>query len=408
MSTKIFSIVNRGVIFSLLITSVLLSQNWYLQNSNTTVQLKGVQMINQTTGWACGDAGTLLHTINAGTNWTSIILTGSDLHKIVFKDASTGIIVGDNGTVFTTTNSGLNWIPRNSTTSFQLRGAAFAGGSVFYAVGEDGAVIKSTDDGNTWSALASGTTERLLCVSAIDNNIWIGGRNGLMIYSNNGGSTFNLMTNPANDDIKDIQFVNAQIGFAGGSNSAFIFTSNGGANWELRASGIQVGLNGLHFTNELQGWVVGGNGTLYTTNNAGISWTPLQSATNQDLNSIHTFDGLNVWAVGNSGVITTNYSPATSVEIINLNLPNSFFVEQNYPNPFNPSTKIRFGVAEESNIVIEIYNIAGQKLDKIVDEKMSAGHYEVNFDASKLSSGIYFYTVRNKDKHVTKKMTLLR
>lgn len=100
MSTKIISIVNRGVIFSVLITTILFSQNWYLQNSNTAVQLKGVQMINQTTGWACGDAGTMLHTIDAGTNWTSIVLTGSDLHQIVFKDEATGVVVGDNGTIF--------------------------------------------------------------------------------------------------------------------------------------------------------------------------------------------------------------------------------------------------------------------------------------------------------------------
>lgn len=408
MSTNFFSIVNRGVIFSVLITSILLSQNWYLQNSNTTIQLKGVQMIDQTTGWACGDAGTLLHTTNAGTNWTSILITGSDLHQIAFKDAVIGIVVGDNGTVFTTTNSGLNWISKNSSTSAQLRSVTFAGGTTFFAVGEGGVVIKSTDDGNTWTTLTSGTTERLFCVSVIGNNIWIGGRNGLMIYSNNGGSLFSPMTNPASDDIKDIQFINDQIGFAGGSNSAFIYTSNGGTNWELRSTGIQVGLNGLHFVNELQGWIVGGNGTLYATSNAGASWTPLQSATNQDLNSIHTFDGVSLWAVGNAGVVSTNYSAASGIEVIDLNLPKSFFVEQNYPNPFNPSTKIRFGVTESSFIHVEIYNIAGQKVAEPVSTFMSPGAYEVNFNASGLSSGVYIYKITANSISITRKMTLMR
>ena len=408
MSTKIISIVNRGVIFSILITTVLFSQSWYLQNSNSAVQLKGIHMISQTTGWACGDAGTLLHTINAGTNWTSIVLTGSDLHQIVFKDEQTGVVVGDNGTVFTTTNSGLNWVSKNSATSDQLRGAAFAGGTTFYAVGDDGAAIKSTDDGNTWVALTSGTTERLLCVTGVGNNVWIGGRDGLMIYSNNGGSSFNQMTNPANDDIKDIQFINDQIGFADGSNSAFMFTSNGGVNWDLRSAGIQVGLNGLHFVNELQGWVVGGNGTLYATNNAGTSWSPLQSATNQDLNSIHTFDGINLWTVGNSGVISTNYSPATGIERLDLDLPSSFIVEQNFPNPFNPNTKIRFGITGESNVLVEVYNITGQKVAELINEKMSPGFYEVNFNAAQFSSGIYIYTVKTDMNSITRKMTLLK
>jgi photosystem II stability/assembly factor-like uncharacterized protein len=115
------------IIISVMITSLSLAQNWYLQNSNQSNQLKGIQMLSSTEGWACGDAGAMLHTTNAGTNWSLLTLTGADLHQIVFKDASTGIVVGDNGTVFTTTNGGTNWVSKNSGTSLQLRGAAYAG-----------------------------------------------------------------------------------------------------------------------------------------------------------------------------------------------------------------------------------------------------------------------------------------
>ncbi len=178
------------IIISVMITSLTFAQNWYLQNSNQSNQLKGIQMISPTEGWACGDAGSMLHTTNAGTTWSLLTLTGADLHQIVFKDGSTGIVVGDNGTVFATTNGGTNWIAKSSGTSLQLRGAGFAGGSTFYAVGDDGAAVKSTDDGNTWTTLNAGTTERLLSVTAVDQNIWVGARNGLMLYSSNGGATF--------------------------------------------------------------------------------------------------------------------------------------------------------------------------------------------------------------------------
>ena len=245
-----FTRISVVIIIAAMITSLTFAQNWHLQNSNQTSQLKGIQMISPTEGWACGDAGAMLHTVDAGKTWTVITLTGSDLHQIVFKDANTGIVVGDNGTIFTTTNGGTNWISKNSSTSLQLRGAGFAGGSTFFAVGDDGAAVKSTDDGNTWTTLNSGTTERLLCVTAVDQNVWVGARNGLMLFSSNGGSTFNSMSNPATDDIKDIQFINGSIGFAGGSNSFFMYTSNGGANWTSRSAGIQVGLNGLHFVNQ--------------------------------------------------------------------------------------------------------------------------------------------------------------
>ncbi len=131
------------------------------------------------------------------------------------------------------------------------------------------------------------------------------------------------MSNPATDDIKDIQFIDGSIGFACGSNSFFMYTSNGGANWTSRSTGIQVGLNGLHFVNQNEGWVVGGAGTLYSTTNAGLNWIVIQSQTGQDLNSIHSVDGANAWAVGNLGVIVTNYTPPTNVENENNILPNS-------------------------------------------------------------------------------------
>ena len=274
-----FNRISAAIIISVMITAQSFAQNWQLQNSNTSNQLKGIQMISSTEGWACGDAGTMVHTINAGSTWSQITLTGSDLHQLVFKDAINGIVVGDNGTVFTTTNSGTNWISKNSGTSSQLRGTGFAGGSTYFAVGDDGAAIKSTDDGNTWTALNSGTTERLLSVTAVDQNVWVGARNGLMLFSSNSGSSFNSMSNPATDDIKDIRFINGTTGFACGSNSFFMYTSNGGANWTSRSSGIQVGLNGLHFVNENKGWTVGGAGTLYSTTNAGLNWIAEQSQT---------------------------------------------------------------------------------------------------------------------------------
>lgn len=402
--TRIFFV----MIISLMITSLTFAQNWQLQNSNHNGQLKGIHMISQTEGWACGDAGAMLHTINAGNNWSLITLTGSDLHQIVFKDASTGIVVGDNGTIFTTTNGGTNWISKNSSTSSQLRGAGYAGGSTFYAVGDDGAATKSTDDGNSWTTLNSGTTERLLSVTAVNQNIWVGARNGLMLFSSNGGSAFNSMSNPATDDIKDIQFINESIGFAGGSNSFFMYTSNGGANWTSRSAGIQVGLNGLHFSNQNEGWVVGGAGTLYSTTNSGSNWIAHTTQTGQDLNSIHSFDGLNAWSVGNSGVIISNYSPSTGVENELSEIPDQIILEQNYPNPFNPSTKISFSLPARNFVSLKVYNVVGSEIATILNDNLDGGYHEVTFNASGLNSGVYFYTISTNKFTETRKMILMK
>ena len=345
--------------------------------------------------------------LNAGSTWSLITLTGADLHQVVFKDANNGIVVGDNGSVFTTTNSGTNWFSKNSGTALQLRGAGFAGGSTYYAVGDDGATIKSTDDGNTWTTLNSGTTERLLCVSTIDPYVWVGARDGLMLFSSNGGSTFITMSNPANDDIKDIQFTNESIGFACGSNSFFMYTSNGGATWAARSSGILFGLNGLHFTDANNGWTVGGTGTLYLTTNAGVNWNILQTGTIQDLNSIHSFDGVSGWTVGNLGVIVTNYSPTTDIEN-DLKNVSDFNLEQNYPNPFNPSTKIQFSIPEPGNVKLIVYNLLGQEIKTLVNEFKESGTHTIDFDAVAQNSGVYFYKIESNGFSETRKMTLLK
>jgi photosystem II stability/assembly factor-like uncharacterized protein len=390
-----------------MITSLNFAQSWYLQNSNQSNQLKGIQMISPTEGWACGDAGAILHTIDAGNTWSLITLTGSDLHQIVFKDASTGIVVGDNGTVFTTTNGGTNWASKSSSTSLQLRGACFAGGSTFFAVGDDGAAVKSTDNGNTWTTLNSGTTERLLSVAAVDQNAWVGARDGLMLYSSNGGSSFSSMSNPATDDIKDIQFINGSIGFACGSNSFFMYTSNGGSNWTSRSTGILVGLNGLHFVDQNVGWTVGGAGTLYSTTNAGMNWVTITTPTTQDLNSIHSFDGVNAWAVGNNGVITTNYSATTDLGS-ELGVISEYRLEQNYPNPFNPSTKIIFSIASDEFVTLKVHNILGSEIVTLVNDDLNAGSYVVDVNGEGLTSGIYFYTISTSNFKSTRKMILTK
>jgi hypothetical protein len=216
------------------------------------------------------------------------------------------------------------------------------------------------------------------------------------------------MSNPATDDIKDIQFINASIGFACGSNSFFMYTSNGGANWTSRSAGIVVGLNGLHFINQNEGWTVGGAGTLYSTTNAGSNWNAITTPTPQDLNSIHSFDGINAWAVGNLGVIISNYTPPTNVENENNIAPNSVLLEQNYPNPFNPSTKIKFTIPEQSKTIIKVYNMVGSEVAILLNEVKQPGTYEVDFNAVDLSSGAYFYSIETDNFREVKKMILLK
>ncbi len=96
------------------------------------------------------------------------------------------------------------------------------------------------------------------------------------------------------------------------------------------------------------------------------------------------------------------------VELENDLIPIAFNLEQNYPNPFNPTTSIRFSVPEAANVRITINDILGREVESLVNEELSAGNYTVKFDAAKLSSGIYIYTLQAGKIVQTKKMMLLK
>ncbi|MEX0719472.1 MAG: T9SS type A sorting domain-containing protein [Balneolaceae bacterium] len=98
----------------------------------------------------------------------------------------------------------------------------------------------------------------------------------------------------------------------------------------------------------------------------------------------------------------------TSIELPG-ETPKEFAIKQNYPNPFNPTTTIGYEIAKASNVQIDVYDILGQKIATLVNnERHQAGNYTVNFNASNLSSGVYFYTLKAGDIVQSKKMTLIK
>ena len=90
------------------------------------------------------------------------------------------------------------------------------------------------------------------------------------------------------------------------------------------------------------------------------------------------------------------------------NLPKEFALEQNYPNPFNPTTKISFSIPKASFTKLIVYDLLGREIKVLVKEEKPAGNYEVAFNASGLSSGLYFYKLKTGNFVETKKMILLR
>jgi len=99
--------------------------------------------------------------------------------------------------------------------------------------------------------------------------------------------------------------------------------------------------------------------------------------------------------------------------ILQYTFPTEYKLEQNYPNPFNPSTKIRYSIPTVGtrlalSVQLKVYDILGNEVATLVNEQKELGYYEVEFNATQLSSGVYFYRLQAGDFVQTKKMILMR
>ncbi len=90
------------------------------------------------------------------------------------------------------------------------------------------------------------------------------------------------------------------------------------------------------------------------------------------------------------------------------NLPTKYTLYSNYPNPFNPTTVIRYAIPTDGFVTLKVYDLLGREIASLVNEKLEQGIYSVNFDASKLSSGVYIYKMQVNNFTATKKMILIR
>ena len=106
-------------------------------------------------------------------------------------------------------------------------------------------------------------------------------------------------------------------------------------------------------------------------------------------------------------ILILNIKLGTSSEI-NDEVPDEFSLNQNYPNPFNPTSTISFGIPKAGEVRLEVYNMLGQKVSTLIDQKMQAGWHSVQFDASGLSSGTYIYRIQSGSFVQTEKMMLIK
>jgi hypothetical protein len=344
-------------------------------------------------------------TTNNGNNWTSAF--GTSFRS--FTSTGNYLLGGTQSAgVYVSTNGGLNWIQMNSgLTASYVRALASSGTNVFAGT-TTGGVFLTTNYGANWTQMNNGLANNYIFSLFFHGPVLYAGTgpsNGGVYKSTNNGSTWTY-SGLVNDFVYALTSRGSVV-FAGGDITGAYRSTDEGLSWTQVNSGLPN-----NFINSMASYgnavLAGTQGGLYMTTNDGTSWTSFHQGLPANwiyaltYNSTYMFAGIyggggNVWRRPLSelvGILTNGNE-----------VPAHFHLYQNYPNPFNPKTVIEFQLPVKSCVILKIYDLAGREVAIILNERLSQGTYEVEWDASDYPSGVYVYRLTAGDASTPLRMT---
>ncbi len=402
------------------------AQQWTLAgNVPNPGQKPSICVINGDVVWIAGgppDSPKVFRTLNAGVNWSQLPTTGitKELYCLWAINTSTAFVGEGNLTggarLFKTVDGGANWTVVMQTNPNQgyFNGIMFARSNVNRGTGIALAerIYKTVNNGLTWTMEQSG----VVGVSNAHNSLMVvdqffygfGMNNGaarVRMTTNSGGDWVNHAVNISGNYTSAIGFNdNKLIGLAATSTSMPMLsrTTNGGTTWT--PINIDTGVTGNCFIKWIAEtpvvYILGFNGGIKKSVDNGLTWTQMTTA---GVTNVYHFDFEKMNNIVYGYAVSTNGTVIKLIDSVltilgNVNqtaIPKEYSLEQNYPNPFNPVTKIKYSVPQNNvNVKLSVYDLLGREVAVIVNKEHKSGEYEVTFDGSSLSSGMYSYKLQ--------------
>ena len=326
----------------------------------------------------------ILRSTDGGSSWNISAdgLSGSAawIAPVISHPTSPGVFYTAREKVFKSTNWGANWVPISSGTSGVIREMSVcrSNPSVMY-VSSGQLIFKSVDGGSTFLSTTTGLQNRTISSVHIHPDsanvvllTYSGFGTGKVYKTTNGGSVWNnisgvLPDSPVNDLLIYYPGMASSIYYCAMDAGVF-YSDNYGADWIELADSLP---------------------------NTVAMHLDYHQSTNIVRVATH---GRGVWEIG------------IPIGIINYNneVPKEYSLKQNYPNPFNPVTFMEYSIVKGGFVDLTIYDILGRVVEKIIDMQQKPGTYKIQYDASKLSSGIYFYTLSANEYTQTRKMIVTK
>ncbi len=349
------------------------------------------------------DAGVLLST-DRGKSWTELNsgLTSLNVLSLAIDDSTIYASTWDSW-VFKSPDFGKNWLPTTYVNASARKLASVS--SVLYVATTSDGVLRSTDEGNTWQNL--GLTSKFLDPIMARDSIVVTGSfiyEGVFLSSNYGQDWTSLGSSYAYSTIYTLNWSGNNI-VAGIDNGMYFRSIEGDTTW------VQKGPNDRVYSTATEDSIIltSTYSGVYLSMDWGENWTKIDSGFSGPIYALAIVGSELFAADGNNNIWKSLISHfVTGVKEISYVTVSNFSLYQNYPNPFNPTTTIKYSVPQNDFVNLTIYDILGKAIKTLVNEEKPAGEYEVNFDASNLSSGVYLYKLQTGSYTQVKKLMLLK
>ncbi|MBL0060727.1 MAG: T9SS type A sorting domain-containing protein [bacterium] len=385
---------------------------WSELTSPTSLPLNDVRFLDANTGWIAGNQG-VLRTTNGGDSW-QLVGTPEDLEAVFFISATEGWVCGNDGYIAHSTNGGQSWTPQTSGAPDKLRDIWFTDSQNGWACGKDGILIHTTNGGAIWSPQSSPAQDDLRGIHMLDSQRgWMVGSDGLIMYTSNGGNAWNTQLSVPGgeeDEFEAVMAMDENTAWAAGGQGRIYHTSNGGQTWTPQTSSTTVALMDIFFTNQDNGWVCGAGGFLASAMDNGDMWSTQEPPVVSSFNAIYFVnDTLGFLVTGDGRIFRYEAGEIiSSTPQEHQHGVTAFELKDNYPNPFNPATTIEFSLNTSGYTTLTVFDILGQQIAQPVNGNLSSGAHRVEFSATELPSGAYFYQLASGGHVDTRKMVLLK
>lgn len=411
------------------------------------IDLENIAFKDNLNGWnIVGSKNKFLCTNDGGITWSQKDSPVRSYYgNLSFIDLLNGFLVSlsDSLFIFNTSDGGNSWNQRDaiyihcgyaiSEIEVQIINSSFSDlmhGTVVGSVGTETdcnnwnyLLLHTTNGGITWLQQngSLGEHNSFSDVTFIDSlNGFVVGANfgdggGMILNTTDGGVNWEIQNYLVNVYLLGVSFSDISHGTIIGydfdkSRGIILHTTNGGNTWQLQDDNLNnynPVYTDISFLDSLNGIIIGKDGLIIQTSDGGSTWNQRVSGTNNDLFCITFLKNNQFYISGEWETILTGDIVTSVNEFQNVN-PTKFELFQNYPNPFNPTSTIKYAIPKASLVTIKIYDILGNEIATLVNEEKSAGSFEVEFDASNFSSGIYFYQMQAGNFTETKKLILIR